>query len=95
MAVREKKRAASAWVGAAESVRWKKEPGMNPFDDPDGEFLVLVNDEGQHSLWPSFGNVPDGWHVAHDKDTRGACLAYIDKNWTDMRPKSLIEAMGG
>jgi MbtH protein len=69
--------------------------GMNPFDDPDGEFLVLVNDEGQHSLWPSFCAVPDGWHVVHGKDTRDACLAYIEENWTDMRPKSLIEAMGG
>ena len=68
---------------------------MNPFDDPDGEFLVLVNDEGQHSLWPSFCAVPDGWRVVHGKDTRGACLAYIEKSWTDMRPKSLIEAMDG
>lgn len=24
--------------------------GMNPFDDPDGTFVVLVNDEDQHSL---------------------------------------------
>jgi MbtH protein len=68
---------------------------MNPFDDPDGEFLVLVNDEGQHSLWPSFCEVPDGWRIVHDKGTRDACLAYIEENWTDMRPKSLIEAMGG
>ncbi|MFF5566850.1 MbtH family protein [Streptomyces sp. NPDC012623] len=68
---------------------------MNPFDDPGAEFLVLVNDEGQHSLWPVFADVPGGWDVAHDKDTREACLAYIEENWTDMRPKSLIEAMGG
>ncbi|MGW7688961.1 MbtH family protein [Streptomyces asiaticus] len=68
---------------------------MNPFDDPDAEFLVLVNDEGQHSLWPAFADVPGGWHVAHSKDTRESCLAYIEENWTDMRPKSLIEAMGG
>ncbi|MFE2183805.1 MbtH family protein [Streptomyces sp. NPDC059455] len=68
---------------------------MNPFDDPDAEFLVLVNGEGQHSLWPAFADVPDGWQVAHSKDTREACLAYIEENWTDMRPKSLIEAMGG
>lgn len=35
--------------------------GVNPFDDPDATFLVLVNDEGQHSLWPAFADVPDGW----------------------------------
>ncbi|MGW3730031.1 MbtH family protein, partial [Streptomyces sp. NPDC000851] len=36
----------------------------NPFDDADGRFLVLVNDEGQHSLWPSFADVPGGWTIA-------------------------------
>ena len=30
----------------------------NPFEDPEGRYLVLVNDEGQHSLWPSFAEVP-------------------------------------
>jgi MbtH protein len=35
----------------------------NPFDDNDGTFLVLVNAEGQHSLWPSFAPVPPGWDV--------------------------------
>ncbi|MFC8308323.1 MbtH family protein [Streptomyces olivaceus] len=66
---------------------------MNPFDDPDATFQVLVNDEGQHSLWPAFAEAPDGWTVAHDEDSREACLAYIEENWTDLRPRSLIEAM--
>ncbi|MFG2091539.1 MULTISPECIES: MbtH family protein [unclassified Spirillospora] len=66
----------------------------NPFEDPDATYVVLVNDEGQHSLWPSFAEVPAGWTVAKDEDTRQACLDYINDNWTDMRPKSLIEAMG-
>ncbi|MGP4028439.1 MbtH family protein [Actinomadura sp. 3N407] len=66
----------------------------NPFEDPDGTYVVLVNDEGQHSLWPSFAEVPAGWTVAKDEDTRQACLDHISDNWTDMRPKSLIEAMG-
>ena len=66
----------------------------NPFDNPDGVFLVLVNDESQYSLWPEFADVPDGWGVAHGPDTRVACLGYIERKWTDLRPKSLIEAMG-
>lgn len=61
---------------------------MNPFDDPEGTFLVLVNDEEQHSLWPSKIDVPQGWRAIHGDDTRQACLDYIDKNWTDLRPKS-------
>jgi len=66
----------------------------NPFDDPDGAFLVLVNDEGQHSLWPEFAQVPDGWSVAFDRHSRQECIDYIDRNWTDLRPKSLIAQMG-
>ena len=37
----------------------------NPFDNEDGSFFVLVNDEGQHSLWPSFAEVPAGWTRVH------------------------------
>ncbi|MCG1047530.1 MbtH family protein [Mycetohabitans rhizoxinica] len=64
----------------------------NPFDDPNGSFLVLVNSENQHSLWPNFAEVPAGWQVVHGPDTRQACLDYVNTHWTDMRPKSLIEA---
>jgi MbtH protein len=65
----------------------------NPFDDENGTFLVLVNHEGQHSLWPSFADVPAGWDVVYGEDNRAACLKYVEENWTDMRPKSLIEEM--
>lgn len=65
----------------------------NPFDDADGRFVVLVNDEGQHSLWPVFADVPDGWTTVFGEAGRQDCLDYIEKSWTDMRPKSLIEAM--
>ena len=65
----------------------------NPFEDENGTYLVLVNDEGQHSLWPAFAEVPGGWTVAHQEDTRQACLEYVERNWTDLRPKSLIRSM--
>ncbi|WP_037906290.1 MbtH family protein [Actinacidiphila yeochonensis] len=65
----------------------------NPFDDQDGTFLVLVNEEDQHSLWPRFADVPDGWTTVHGPDTHAACLEYIEENWTDMRPRSLADAM--
>lgn len=67
----------------------------NPFEDPEGAFIVLRNDESQHSLWPAFVEVPAGWQVVHPSDTRQACLDYIEANWTDMRPQSLIDAMEG
>jgi MbtH protein len=65
----------------------------NPFDDEDGEFLVLVNDEGQYSLWPTFKDVPAGWTAVGPRGARKDCLAYIEEHWTDMRPKSLIAQM--
>ena len=65
----------------------------NPFEDPEGTFLVLVNEENQHSLWPQFAEVPAGWTVAHGPAGRQDCLDYVETNWTDMRPASLIRAM--
>ncbi|AHH98176.1 mycobactin NRPS accessory protein MbtH [Kutzneria viridogrisea] len=66
----------------------------NPFDDDNGRFLVLVNEENQHSLWPAFAEVPGGWTVVKTESSRQECLDHIEANWTDMRPKSLIDAMG-
>ncbi|WP_318210526.1 MULTISPECIES: MbtH family protein [unclassified Streptomyces] len=65
----------------------------NPFEDPQGRFLVLVNDENQHSLWPSFAEVPAGWRTVFGEDTREECLAYVETHWTDLRPASLIAAL--
>lgn len=65
----------------------------NPFEDENGVYHVLVNDEGQHSLWPTFIDVPKGWTIVHKADTRAACLEFINRNWTDMRPNSLIRRM--
>jgi uncharacterized protein YbdZ (MbtH family) len=65
----------------------------NPFDDDNGSFFVLINDEEQHSLWPSFAEIPAGWRVVYGESDRAACLDYIEQNWTDIRPKSLRERL--
>ena len=65
----------------------------NPFEDENGIYHVLINDEGQYSLWPSFIDVPDGWTIIRKSDSRAACLEFINQNWTDMRPNSLIKSM--
>ena len=36
----------------------------DPFENKDVSYLVLVNDVGQHSLWPEVIEVPSGWQVA-------------------------------
>lgn len=67
----------------------------NPFEKDDETYLVLVNEEGQHSLWPSFVAVPRGWSIALPATSRRECLDYVNQHWTDMRPRSLILEMEG
>jgi MbtH protein len=62
----------------------------NPFEDDSTEYLVVVNAEDQHSLWPAFIDVPGGWRAAYGPESRLSCLDYVSRNWVDMRPKSLI-----
>src|SRR5579884_616945 len=53
----------------------------NPFDDDNGTFYVLLNDEDQHSLWPAFADIPAGWRVAYGDASRPECLDYVEQNW--------------
>jgi MbtH protein len=61
---------------------------MNPFEDENGVYLVLVNTKGQYSLWPSFAAVPGGWTVIFNEASRQECLDYVNEQWTDLRPLS-------
>jgi MbtH protein len=61
----------------------------NLLDDREGLFHALVNDERQFSLWPAAVRVPAGWVIAHERDSRDACLDHIERTWTDLRPASL------
>jgi MbtH protein len=59
------------------------------FDDDSVIMNVVVNEEGQYSIWPEFKPLPHGWRTAGKSGTRTECLAYIRELWTDMRPASL------
>lgn len=65
----------------------------NTSNSPDNSCLVLVNDEKQYSLWPESVPIPAGWNTVHGPGPKHACLDYVETHWTDMRPKSLIDAM--
>lgn len=65
----------------------------NPFENEDGVYMVLINDEGQYSLWPGFRPVPDGWSVTGPRAQRKDCLDWIEEHWIDMRPNSLVRDM--
>ena len=59
----------------------------NPFDDPDGRFVVLVNERGAstHCGPP----VPAAPMAGSRYDRRAAeqeCTTFIEANWTDAAP---------
>lgn len=65
----------------------------HPFDDETARFVVLRNAELQYSLWPVFAEIPPGWDVTFGEASQTECVEYIERAWTDMRPKSLIDQM--
>lgn len=52
-------------------------------------YEVVVNQQGQYSIWPVNGTVPNGWTKAGKQGSKEACLAFIGEVWTDMRPRTL------
>ena len=54
----------------------------------------LACEEEQYSLWFAWKEIPSGWKQVGPKyKNKEECLAYIEKTWTDMRPKSLRDQM--
>jgi MbtH protein len=56
-------------------------------------YRVVVNQEGQYSIWPIDNDIPLGWNEAGKSGTKDECLRFIDETWTDMRPLSLQRRM--
>lgn len=63
------------------------------FDREDALYKVLVNGEEQYSLWPHYKEIPAGWRDAGKQGSKAECLAFVEANWTDMRPLSLRQKM--
>ncbi|MDP5220829.1 MbtH family protein [Ruegeria sp. 2205SS24-7] len=57
--------------------------------DDNFEFMVLVNHEEQHSLWPTFKDIPPGWRQVGPVGTKQECLDYVEKAWPDITPLSV------
>lgn len=62
-------------------------------DNENTEFLVVKNHQQQFSIWPSYREIPQGWSAENIKGSKTECLNYINEKWTDMRPKSLQDAL--
>ena len=56
-------------------------------------YTVVVNDEGQYSIWWDGRELPAGWSAEGRRGSRQECLAHIEEVWTDMRPLSLRRRM--
>ncbi|GAA4423718.1 MbtH family protein [Actinokineospora soli] len=55
------------------------------------QYVVVVNDEEQYSIWPAHRDLPAGWTTRSGPADRQSCLDYIGEHWVDMRPRSLRE----
>jgi len=56
-------------------------------------YLIVVNHEGQYSIWPHERALPLGWSAQGEAASREDCLSRINTLWTDMRPLSLQRRM--
>lgn len=56
-------------------------------------YRVIVNHEEQYSIWPADRELPLVWRAVGEPGTKVACLDYINRVWTDMRPLSLRKKM--
>lgn len=66
----------------------------NPFDVTDARYLVLANHEDQHSIWPSYLDLPGGWERRFGPAARQECLDYVEENWPDITPRSRLREGG-
>ncbi|MBB5805006.1 MbtH protein [Saccharothrix ecbatanensis] len=55
------------------------------------EYVVLINEEEQYSIWRADRQLPDGWTSADFTGSRQECLDHVDRVWSDMRPRSIRE----
>jgi MbtH protein len=80
---------------ANESNLSKRENPMSDEREDTTIYQVVVNGEEQYSIWPADRELPEGWTAAGARGLKPVCLEWIEQNWTDMRPRSLRQAMAG
>jgi MbtH protein len=55
------------------------------------DYLVVMNEQEQFSVWPCDMEIPPGWMPEGFRGPQADCLSHIDQNWKDIRPLSLRE----
>jgi amino acid adenylation domain-containing protein/thioester reductase-like protein len=64
----------------------------SPWSRAGGGYVVAVNDEEQHAVWPARLRLPAGWRSRSAAMSRQACLDAIAGAWRDIAPASLDPA---
>jgi MbtH protein len=67
----------------------------NPFDREHENYFVLINSEGQHSLWPARIPIPEGWRPVREAADRADALSYVETHWDNLAPRSVIAEEAG
>ena len=62
-------------------------------EEDNEEYICLINEEEQYSIWFAWKEIPLGWKQVGPKGTKQEVLNYVKEVWTDMRPKSLRKQM--
>jgi MbtH protein len=65
------------------------------WDESRETYKVVVNPEGQYSIWFEDRPNPAGWRDVGKSGSKSECLSYIEKIWTDMRPLSIRDPLSG
>ncbi|MGR5944371.1 MbtH family protein [Enterobacter sp. C4G1] len=58
----------------------------NPFDNPQGQFAILCNDQVEFSLWPQQCALPAGWRVVCEPQSQEACQQWLAEHWHTLTP---------
>jgi MbtH protein len=66
---------------------------MSNMEDNEVRYFVVMNHEEQYSIWPASRAIPAGWTAVGEPGSKAACLEYVERTWTDMRPRGLREKM--
>ncbi|MFI2762718.1 AMP-binding protein [Streptomyces echinatus] len=53
------------------------------------QWRVVLNGEGQYSIWWTGRELPAGWRSEGTSGTRERCLARVQEVWSDLRPAGL------
>jgi MbtH protein len=51
-------------------------------------YRVVVNHQGQYSIWRADDQIPLGWTDVGKTARKSECLDYLQRVWTDMTPLS-------